>query len=85
MEYGYNDASLRRIAANAGIQVGGLYKHFSNKDEMFESLVEPAISAFYDLYKDIEKEYFDDAKILNMRLQAFREARGSAYQSQERL
>ncbi len=52
---------------------------------MFESLVEPAISAFYDLYKDIEKEYFDDAKILNMRLQAFREARGSAYQSQERL
>ena len=62
VEYGYNDASLRRIAANAGIQVGGLYKHFSNKDEMFESLVEPAISAFYDLYKDIEKEYFDDAK-----------------------
>jgi AcrR family transcriptional regulator len=60
LEYGYADASLRRIAASAGIQVGGLYKHFASKDEMFEALVEPAIKDFYKLYHDIEKEYFDD-------------------------
>ena len=29
LEYGYGDASLRRIAADAGKQVGGLYKHFA--------------------------------------------------------
>ena len=60
MEYGYSDASLRRIAANAGIQVSGLYKHFKNKDEMFSSLVEPAMNGFYDLYHMIESEYFDN-------------------------
>ena len=59
MEYGYNDASLRRIAANAGIQVSGLYKHFANKEEMFASLVTPAIEGFYALYHRIEKDYFD--------------------------
>lgn len=62
LEYGYADASLRRIAANAGIQVGGLYKHFTSKDEMFEALVEPAVKDFYKLYHDIEKEYFDDTR-----------------------
>ena len=60
LDYGYNDASLRRIAAKAGIQVGGLYKHFANKQEMFESLVSPAIKAFYDIYHEIEKEYFNE-------------------------
>lgn len=58
LEYGYNEASLRRIAAGANIQVSGLYKHFANKEEMFESLVEPAITGFYDLYHQIESEYF---------------------------
>ena len=63
LEYGYADASLRRIAADAGIQVGGLYKHFASKTEMFEALVEPAIQEFYKLYRDIENEYFSDTKV----------------------
>lgn len=58
LEYGYNDASLRRIATNANIQVSGLYKHFPNKEEMFEFLVEPAITGFYAKYHEIENEYF---------------------------
>ncbi len=60
LEYGYNDASLRRIASKAGIQVGGLYKHFANKEEMFASLVEPAIEGFYAIYHEIEGIYFDE-------------------------
>ena len=32
LTYGYADASLRRIAAAANIQVGRLYKHFASKD-----------------------------------------------------
>ena len=62
LEYGYNDASLRRIAAEANIQVGGLYNHFASKEEMFESLVESAITDFYELYRTLEKEYFDDTE-----------------------
>ena len=65
MEHGFSEASLRRIASEAGIQVSGLYKHFSNKEEMFDSLVEPAINGFYELYHDIEKTYFDGIESLN--------------------
>lgn len=60
MEYGFADASLRRIAAEAGIQVGGLYKHFASKDEMFDSLVEPAIRDFHSLYHEMELTCFSD-------------------------
>lgn len=60
MEYGYSEASLRRIAAEAGIQVSGLYKHFKSKEEMFESLVGPAMKGFYGLYDEIETSYFDN-------------------------
>ena len=61
LTYGYNDASLRRIAADAGIQVGGLYKHFASKEALFESLVEPAMHGFYALYHSIESAYMDEA------------------------
>lgn len=60
MEYGFADASLRRIAAETGIQVGGLYNHFASKDEMFDSLVEPAIRDFHSLYHEMEQTYFSD-------------------------
>lgn len=33
-EHGYGGASLRRIAAEAGLQVGSLYFHFRTKDEL---------------------------------------------------
>ena len=59
--YGYADASLRRIAAAANIQVGGLYNHFASKDALFESLVEPAIQGFFGLYHEIETAYMDEA------------------------
>ncbi len=60
LEHGYADASLRRIADAAMIGVSGLYKHFANKEEMFEALVEPAVKGFYALYSAIEDEYFED-------------------------
>ncbi|MBO7472391.1 MAG: TetR/AcrR family transcriptional regulator [Ruminococcus sp.] len=60
MQYGFTDTSLRRIATEAGIQVGGLYKHFSSKEEMFASLVDPAIEGLLDCFHEIEDDYFDE-------------------------
>ena len=40
--HGFKNASLRRIASEAGMSASGLYKHFSSKEEMFAALVEPA-------------------------------------------
>jgi len=59
-KYGYEDASMRRIAAACGMSASGLYKHFPGKEEMFSSLVKPALDGLMDLYREIEKEYFDD-------------------------
>ena len=65
LEYGFTDASLRRIAANAGIQVGGLYKHFASKEEMFASLVDPIIEGLMEFSREIESDYFDELDNLN--------------------
>ncbi len=58
--YGFEEASMRRIAASCGMSVSGLYKHFPSKEEMFSSLVNPALDGLMNLYHEIEAEYFDD-------------------------
>ena len=54
MTYGFTDASMRRIAAAAGMSVAGLYKHFTGKEEMFAALVEPACQGLMDMYRQEE-------------------------------
>ncbi len=51
LEYGFNDASMRRIAASAGMSASGLYKHFASKEEMFSALVEPACLGLLALFR----------------------------------
>ncbi len=58
-EYGYADASMRRIAAAAGMSASGLYKHFASKEEMFSAIVEPAFRGLMNLYKQEENEQRD--------------------------
>ena len=41
MEKGFERASLRSIASEAGISAAGLYRHFSNKEAMFDALLQP--------------------------------------------
>ncbi len=50
LEYGFNDASMRRIASAAGMSASGLYKHFANKEDMFSALVGPAYQGLLDLF-----------------------------------
>lgn len=54
-EKGYHDASMRVIAANAGVAIGNVYRYFKNKDELFNSIVEPVYTRFtsmvFDLYQ----------------------------------
>ncbi len=51
MAYGFTDASVRRIAAAAGMSPAGLYRHFPGKEEMFAALVEPACRGLTDMYR----------------------------------
>jgi len=54
LNYGFADASMRRIAASAGMSAAGLYKHFPSKEEMFSALVEPAYQGLMALYRQEE-------------------------------
>ena len=51
MNYGFKDASMRRIASDSGMSVSGLYKHFKSKEDMFAALVEPAYHGLIGLYR----------------------------------
>ncbi|MCR5733975.1 MAG: TetR/AcrR family transcriptional regulator [Lachnospiraceae bacterium] len=59
--YGFTDASLRRIAHEAGMSASGLYKHFGSKEEMFSALVEPA---YQGLLMIIRQEVSDQEQII---------------------
>jgi AcrR family transcriptional regulator len=52
---GFQPASMRKIADKAGVSVSNIYNYFGNKDELFVSIVKPAIS-------EIDK-YFDDREL----------------------
>ena len=56
MTYGFADASMRRIAAAAGMSASGLYKHFPGKEEMFAALVEPACQGLINIYRHEEDD-----------------------------
>jgi AcrR family transcriptional regulator len=39
LEQGYHATSMRQIADHAGLALGGIYNHFSSKDEIFEAII----------------------------------------------
>ena len=61
--YGFEEASMRRIATACGMSASGLYKHFPGKEEMFASLVKPAVDGLMNLYHEIEGEYFEELSL----------------------
>jgi len=39
MEQGYHATSMRQIADQAGLALGGIYNHFSSKDDIFAAII----------------------------------------------
>ena len=44
LEKGFAGASIRSIGKRAGMTSAALYRHYTNKEDMFSSLVEPLIN-----------------------------------------
>ena len=57
LDKGFERASMRAIAANAGISAAGLYRHFVSKEAMFEALVLPALNGVKDLLLSVRDEF----------------------------
>ncbi len=45
LEKGFEDASIRSIGARAGMTSAGLYRHYADKEAMFNAMVEPLIDS----------------------------------------
>ncbi|HET7143175.1 MAG TPA: helix-turn-helix domain-containing protein, partial [Anaerolineales bacterium] len=39
LKHGYHATSMRQIAEHAGLALGGIYNHFSSKEEIFEAII----------------------------------------------
>lgn len=83
LDKGFTSASLRTIAANAGLTTGAMYRHFKDKDALFCALVDDAIdktievikAGGLDAHKELEeaasKEHTEDEKRILMEFMDF--------------
>jgi AcrR family transcriptional regulator len=53
MEKSYQDASMRVIAKSAGITVGNIYRYFTNKDALFNDIMQP-------VWQNVTRAIFDN-------------------------
>lgn len=58
LEVGYRGASMRKIAARAGITTGALYTRYENKDVLFASLVYETGMLFEREFSAIKPEHY---------------------------
>lgn len=63
---GYNNTSLRDIALKCHISATAIYRHFKNKEEIFEAVISPFINHFNQMTEYIEKK--DNEFLLNEKI-----------------
>ncbi|MDV3429640.1 MAG: TetR/AcrR family transcriptional regulator [Bacillota bacterium] len=54
-EKGYQGASIRNIAKNSNTSIGNIYKYFSSKESLYQSLIEPVYNQLMDYIPQFEK------------------------------
>ena len=59
LEKGYEDASIRSIGARAGMTSAGLYRHYADKEAVFNAMVEPLIDSIKEWTKKHTSRKYD--------------------------
>ena len=54
LEKGFQGASIRKIASDAGVTYGALYGYFASKEELFYALTDPMMGRIMNKLDDIE-------------------------------
>ncbi|WP_026890961.1 TetR/AcrR family transcriptional regulator [Lacrimispora aerotolerans] len=57
MKYGYEGASLRRIAKEASVTTGAIYGYFPSKEALFDELTGEAADGLLEMYLQAHKEF----------------------------
>lgn len=55
--HGFTGASLRTIAAGAGVTTGALYRHFADKSALFAALVAPCVDQLVSMYNTAADQF----------------------------
>lgn len=65
-ENGYSKSSMRKIASQANMTVGNLYRYFKNKDELVNTIIQPVLNRINEILQkntnqslDLNDEHFD--------------------------
>ena len=68
---GYQDASIRDIAKNAGISLGNIYRYYDNKEALYIAIIQPLIDSVKEF---AQEKYFiagDDLHSVSEKLSDF--------------
>ncbi len=57
LEYGYEGASLRRIAREASVTTGAIYGYFPSKEALFDALTGDAADGLLEKYRQVHDEF----------------------------
>ena len=57
LTYGFQKASLHKIAEKAGVTTGAIYTRYKNKDALFASLLQDFFETMKTLFTPIAEEY----------------------------
>lgn len=61
LKHGFHGTSMRQIADKAGLALGGIYNHFSNKEEIFAAVLD-AYHPYHVILPALENAQGDDAE-----------------------
>ncbi len=54
-ETGYVQSKMKDLAIRANVSVGNIYRYFNNKEDLFESIVQPVIEKIEDIFDEMQK------------------------------
>ncbi len=59
LDKGFASASLRSIAAEAGLTTGAIYGYFASKSDLFDAVVAPAADELYRRYREAQRTFYE--------------------------
>lgn len=59
LKKGYERSNLREICVGANVTTGAFYRHFTDKQAVFEELVKPVINELKMKYTESENKFYD--------------------------
>lgn len=62
LKKGFEQASLRNIAMEAGMSAAGLYRHFTDKEALFAALVDPVLDKLENVHCSIRMRDYEYLK-----------------------